>query len=151
MICPIVLHPDPILQEPCTQIPSPDDFWNLRRDLLDTLSHYGGYGLASPQIGKRWRVFICKGIFCVSPIITRVGGSTSIEEEGCLSVPDVYVLVERPDWIKVKFTTLTGEKIESKLNGFSARVFQHELDHLDGILILSKGKIVESDNKTKKA
>lgn len=146
MICPLVYHPDPILKEPCTKIPYQDELWDLRRNLWDTIQHHGGYGLAAPQIGKRWRAFIFQGILCVQPIITRLGSSTSIEEEGCLSIPGVLVQVERSDWIKVEYSTLTGEKIKSKLTGFSARVFQHEFDHLDGILIIDRGKKVERDN-----
>ena len=61
-----------------------------------------------------------------------------MEEERCLSLPGLSIPIERATWIKVQYTTLTGTKIESKLTGFPARVFQHELDHLDGILITDR-------------
>jgi len=142
MIKSLILYPEPLLQTPCTQIPEQNELWNLKQDLWDTLRHHGGYGLAAPQIGIRSRAFIFKGNFCVDPKIIRGGGSTTIEEEGCLSIPGKYFLVERPTWIKVAYNTLSGNKIESKLTGFEARVFQHEYDHLDGILIMDRGKLV---------
>lgn len=144
MIKSIVLYPDELLQQPCVEIPKQDELWNLKQDLWDTLQHYKGYGLAAPQIGIRKRAFICRGAFCVDPKVIRSGSSTSVEEEGCLSVPGTYIIVERPDWVKVTYNTLSGTAIQSKLVGFDARVFQHELDHLNGILIIDK------ENKMKK-
>lgn len=140
MIRPIVLHPEPSLKEPCKEIPHQNEWWDLWRDLMETINHHKAYGLSAPQIGKRYRIFIFQGIFTVDPKIIKIGSSTSLEEESCLSLPGISVLVERPTWIKVKYTSLTGTKIESKLTGFPARVFQHEYDHLDGILILDRKK-----------
>ena len=140
MIQPIVLHPDPILKEACVKIPKQEELWDLRRDLWDTLCHHGGYGLSAPQIGRSCRAFIYNGIFCVDPVISKFWSDISVEEEGCLSIPGTIVKVGRPTWIKANYTTLTGQLIDCKLTGLDARVFQHELDHLNGILILDRVK-----------
>lgn len=141
MIQPIVLYPDPSLVQRCVEDPPQNELWDLRQDLWDTVCHHGGYGLAAPQIGKRWRAFIFNGNFCVNPIIVKMGGSTSVEEEGCLSLPGIFVIVERPIWIKVRYNSLMEKNIQMKLSGFEARVFQHEFDHLNGVLILDRGKV----------
>lgn len=140
MIQPLVIYPDSSLRVPCKEVPPINEWFDLRRDLIETVRHHRGYGLSAPQIGKPYRIFIFQGIFCVDPQIIKKGGSTSIEEEGCLSIPNVSVPVERYVWIKVKYLTFTETKIESKLMGLSARIFQHELDHLNGILIIDRGK-----------
>lgn len=151
MIKELVKHPNIDLQTPCVEIPRKEDCWELRNDLWQTLSKHGGFGIAAPQIGVRSRAFICLGTFCVDPKIIRSSSSTSFEEEGCLSVPNTFLIVERSTNIKVTYNTMSGERIESKLTGFPARVFQHELDHLDGILILDRVKHMgKDDNKTEK-
>jgi peptide deformylase len=95
-----------------------------------------GIGLAAPQVGVAKRLFIMgnsdKLIVCINPkVITGDGQVRDIE--GCLSFPNLWLRVLRNETIQVKYQNITGETIEQTLSGLAARVFQHELDHLDGI------------------
>lgn len=79
----------------------------------------------------------------VNPMITAYGEGTSNEEEGCLSFPGMQGKVERPKWVKVEGVNLKGKKLKKKFQGFEARVFQHEFDHLDGVCYVDR--LVEED------
>jgi peptide deformylase len=135
MIEKIVYYTDPILREPCVEIPPKNTYWDLWANLWDTLRYHKGLGLAAPQIGKRWRAFMVDGQLCINPITTSKSNSTAFEEEGCLSIPNTQVIVERSTWIRGEYIGRSGDKITWKLAGLKARVWQHEMDHLDGILI----------------
>ena len=95
-----------------------------------------GIGLAAPQVGVLKRLFIMgndqKLFVCINPEILS-GDGAERDLEGCLSFPDLWMHVKRHKSINVKYQTITGEIIESTLSGISARVFQHEFDHLNGI------------------
>jgi len=131
----LVYHTAPELHEPCVDLPPRDAYWTLWADFWDTLRYHKGLGLSAPQIGLRWRAFMVDGLLCVNPITKRKSISTTVEEEGCLSIPGVTVSVERPSWIWGEYTGRNGDRITWKLTGLKARVWQHEMDHLDGILI----------------
>lgn len=140
MIKDILIYPNPILIQKHIEIPPRDKLGEIKQDLWDTLIYHQGLGLAAPQVGLSYRCFIFKGIFAINPKIISTSSSTSVEEEGCLSIPGRRFIVERSSFIKVEYSTLGKDKIISKLAGEEARVFAHELDHLDGILILDRGK-----------
>src|SRR3989344_7773350 len=103
-----------------------------------------GLGLSANQIGLDMRLFIAKvdgkqySIF--NPIITKIYKETILMEEGCLSVPEIYGPVERPDKIILEGFDSSNRKIKIKAWGLLARVFQHETDHLNGILFIDKAK-----------
>ena len=103
-----------------------------------------GIGLSSNQIGLECRIFIAKPMkkFYVvfNPKIIKSGEETTSLEEGCLSVPGIYGEVQRPDKITVMGFDESGKKIKFKINGLLARVFQHEIDHLNGGLFIDKAK-----------
>lgn len=111
----------------------------LIKDMMETLEGIG-VGLAATQIGQSMRLCIAtideKVIPMFSPEITWKSDEIVIEEEGCLSLPDVTVNVPRYKEIIVKYLNEKGEEQERKLSDFNARVVQHELDHLDGKLIV---------------
>lgn len=136
MIKPLVYHPDPTLRQPCTEVPPRDAYWELWQDLWDTCRYHRGLGLSAPQIGKRWRAFMLDGNLCVDPITLRASVSTAFEEEGCLSIPGTTVVVERSTWIRGQYTGRSGDRITWKLSGLKARIWAHELDHLEGRTIL---------------
>lgn len=140
MIQQIITYPNDILTTKSTEIPSRDKWWGIKSDLWDTLKHYTGLGLAAPQIGLPYRIFMIDGNLYSAPEILSYSSSTSIEEEGCLSLPNRKFLVERSNYINVRYLSFTGDIINKKLSGFQARIYQHELQHLDGILILNVGK-----------
>lgn len=103
-----------------------------------------GIGLSANQIGLNMRFFIAKvenkqyAIF--NPFITKISKETILMEEGCLSAPDVYGPVERPEKITLEGFDINAKKIKIKAWGLLARVFQHETDHLNGILFVDKAK-----------
>lgn len=111
----------------------------LIADMQDTVAAAKGAGLAAPQVGRSERLCIAllskKMTPMINPIITWKSETTAIAEEGCLSLPDLWLNVSRSTEIIVAYETETGKKRELKLSGFDARVVQHETDHLDGILI----------------
>ena len=95
-----------------------------------------GIGLAAPQVGVQKRLFIMgndqKLFVCINPEIVSFEGQER-DIEGCLSFPDLWMRVKRYKSVKVKYQMMNGETVESTIEGLASRVFQHELDHLDGI------------------
>ena len=111
----------------------------LLLEMEETLIEAKGAGIAAPQVGRSERICLAildkKVIPLINPHITWRSDTTAIAEEGCLSLPDVWINVSRPTEIVVEFMAPNGKKLELKLSGFDARVVQHEVDHLEGILI----------------
>jgi len=111
----------------------------LIADMQDTVAAAKGAGIAAPQVGRSERLCIAligkTMTAMINPMITWKSESTSIAEEGCLSLPELWLNVSRSTEIIVAYETEAGKKRELKLYGFDARVVQHETDHLDGILI----------------
>jgi len=108
-------------------------------DMADTLNAAKGAGLAAPQIGRSERLCLAligsDVVVLINPNITWRSDTMATSEEGCLSLPDLWLNVSRPTDIVVEYLTHEGKKRERKLSGFDARVVQHEVDHLEGILI----------------
>jgi peptide deformylase len=103
-----------------------------------------GAGLAATQLGVMHRVFVYRaepdapiGVF-VNPVLEWAGEETVLGEEGCLSIPGVWVEVERPDQVRMRGFDATGRERLVEAEGMEARVLQHELDHLDGVLMLDR-------------
>jgi peptide deformylase len=100
-----------------------------------------GLGLASPQVGLPYRAFVMRaeniiGVF--NPKIVDASSEMVYLEEGCLSYPNLWVKIKRPKKIKVRFTNPDGQTETRVFDGMSARVFQHELDHLDGVCFIDR-------------
>lgn len=149
-ILPIVLYNDPVLREKATAIES--DSRKLQRlidDMFETMYEASGVGLAAPQIGESIRLFVVDAdvmveddedaqkygpMVFINPEIVSKGSELIDFEEGCLSLPDLREKVSRPDKIKVKFLDRKFVEHEMEFDGWMSRVFQHELDHLNGIL-----------------
>jgi peptide deformylase len=126
---------------------------HLVADMVDTLHDYGGIGLAAPQIGESLRLAIIEieggptrygelapmplTVF-VNPVIEVLDPATKGYWEGCLSVPGLRGFVERPQQVRVRYTSEQGEARALELRGFGATVFQHEFDHLDGRLYVDR-------------
>ena len=140
MIRELVNCNDPILKQRVENF----DFSNppmnpveLYNDLAETMKENDGLGLAAPQIGLPYRAFVMRaeniiGVF--NPKIVDIYSEMVYLEEGCLSYPNLWVKVKRPKKIKVRFTHPNGETETKVFDGMSARVFQHEFDHLEGIV-----------------
>lgn len=157
----IITYPNPILNEKSKKITRVDDsIRTLAEDMIDTVQNYGsehetGVALAAIQVGVPVRMTVVRaedGSFfpLLNPQIVRCSKQLEEDMEGCLSVPQSYGKVVRPAKIKVKGTDLEGKKIEIKAEGLMARVFQHEIDHMDGLLFVSKitdGKIYKLNDE----
>lgn len=114
----------------------------LAKDMEMAVNKANGVGLAAPQVGISKRIFLAKinnrFIVMVNPEITSFSFDTIVMEEGCLSLPDRWGMVRRPREVIIKFQDLSGKEMKLELEGLEARIVQHELDHLDGILFIDK-------------
>jgi peptide deformylase len=140
---PIRTFGDPVLRERCPEVETiGQDIAQLVRDLVDTLPRPGGAGLSANQIGVVKRVFVFENEGkieeCINPRIISASEDIEEEEEGCLSLPGVAMPVPRNLALDFEYTDLAGETHRVHHEGWIARVFQHELDHLDGKLILDR-------------
>lgn len=134
---------DKILRSKCKKVEAFDErLGKLLDDLKETLADIGGLGLAAPQIGVLRRAVVIeyreKIIELVNPEFTFLGKETCVDNEGCLSVVGYRGLVRRPCEMTVKFFDRHGKPQEISASGYDARVFMHEIDHLDGILFVDK-------------
>lgn len=133
------LYPDVVLQRKCLPV---NDVDGVIRELMDSMAEvmytYRGIGLAAPQVGMLWRVIIAdvgEGLITlVNPEILQKDGNDRLQE-GCLSLPDFEVDVERKHSIFVRGIDANGKEASLELAGLIARVIQHEIDHLNGVLI----------------
>ena len=112
----------------------------ISKTLIENMLHYEGVGLAANQIGMDTRAFAMIRdieyndiIVCFNPVILKKYDECVDFEEGCLSYPDEFINVKRPDKIDVMYEDEEGKEHKIKLEGFPSRVFQHEYDHLEGI------------------
>ena len=112
----------------------------IAKTLIENMLHYEGVGLSANQIGMDTRVFVMIRdieyndiIVCFNPKIIKKYDECVDFEEGCLSYPDQFINVKRPDKINVMYEDEEGREHKIKLEGFPSRVFQHEYDHLEGI------------------
>ena len=125
----------------------------LAQDMLETMRQREGVGLAGPQIGVLQRIFVAeipaakgegqeshpqsgKSYVLINPQIVKSSTELVEGQEGCLSIPGWQGLVERPSWVEVKAQNVEGKKFKIKVDDLLARVFMHEIDHLDGVLFI---------------
>lgn len=141
MIRPILHSPHKILSTPSIVVDDPLTplIKNLIEDMKDTVISANGVGFAAPQIGQSLRIIVInhqkKPYAVINPEITWKSNGKSYLEEGCLSVPDFFVKIERPKEISVSGLDENGNAIEIKAKDMLAKIFQHEIDHINGILI----------------
>lgn len=140
----LVQYPDPLLKMVSTNVETIDD--NLQKfmdDMLETMYHSQGLGLAAVQVGLLKRIFVIdvdqmvgtpKPYFFINPEIIEVSEEKKRDKEGCLSFPGGSAQVERAYRLKVKFLDYHGVEQLMELEDLFARAFQHELDHLNGVV-----------------
>lgn len=146
MIRPLVILPDPVLRQLSSPVERVDDA--LRRfadDMLETMYDAPGIGLAAIQVGEPLRMLVidlakedepkAPHLF-INPEIVARGDGTSVYEEGCLSIPDYYAEVERPDTVSVRYIDRDGREQTIEADGLMATCLQHEIDHLNGVLFI---------------
>jgi len=135
-------YPDPTLRKKCEEVKEiTEDIKKLIEDMIETMVSAPGIGLAVPQIGELKRIIVIHltspQIF-INPKIVKKSKETEIIEEGCLSFPGLWLKIRRAKEIEVEALNIKGEKIRIKTSGLPARIFQHEIDHLDGILLIDR-------------
>lgn len=145
---PILTWPDPVLAQVCVPVPEiTDEVRALAADMLDTMYHAPGRGLAAPQVGVMSRLFVMDVAWkdgdpepriVINPEIVEVAGEMEEADEGCLSIPGISAPVRRPARVRMVWTDLEGQVQEEWLDGFAARCAQHEMDHLDGIVTFDR-------------
>ncbi len=162
----IITEPDKILRQkskPVDKVGREEQ--KLMDDMLDTMYHANGIGLAAIQIGVPKRIIVMdlsrdenekKPLFFVNPLIKNKSQNFNTYEEGCLSVPNQFAEIDRPSTCEVEFMDYNGEKKILKTEGLLATCIQHEMDHLEGILFidylskLKKSMIIKKLSKQKK-
>jgi len=141
----IVLYPDPILRAEAAPVPEVNDEVRAVVERMMTLmAEADGVGLAAPQVGLSWRLFVTAArdaepprVF-INPVITPLSTSGEMEEEGCLSLPGVRADVRRNQAVAITALDLDGREFTLHGTDMTARVWQHEFDHLDGVLIIDR-------------
>ena len=153
------VYPDPCLRTRARAVGAVTDAVRAVADRMLAVMHESeGIGLAAPQVGLAWRMFVCRvpadphggggegglvedtggrPLVCVDPVLT-FGGVLEADEEGCLSLPEIRGLVNRPSEVLLEATGLDGERFSVRAGGLLARCVQHEVDHLDGAMIIDK-------------
>ncbi|MFW5823085.1 MAG: peptide deformylase [Tangfeifania sp.] len=147
---PIVIYGSPVLRKKTFELDAGDDFVQLAENMKETLKIAEGIGLAGPQVGLLKSIFLVDttpvnstGIEPVekvflNPVILNYADNTTWYNEGCLSIPGIHEDVKRPEKVEVRYRDLNFDWKEETLTGLEARIFQHEYDHLQGILFVDR-------------
>ncbi len=153
----IRLYPDPILRQKAQPIDLSPGIAAIANRMLELMREANGIGLAAPQVGLPWRLFVIDipegedrdpgaspptatqgPIVYINPELSEPARTVEIHEEGCLSLPDIHGDVIRPSEITVTATDLHGKRFSHRATGLFARCVQHEFDHIDGVLFLDR-------------
>ncbi|QHI95353.1 peptide deformylase [Aristophania vespae] len=144
---PILVAPHPVLKQVASEVPKEDleKIRSLLPGMFSAMYKAPGIGLAAPQVGISQRFFIMdisekdappEPMVLINPEIVKESEEFSVHEEGCLSLPNQFAEVERPESIVVNYIDQDGKPVNLKASGLLATCIQHELDHLDGILFV---------------
>ena len=142
---------DPVLKTRAAPVETFDDsLARLTEDMLATMRENDGVGLAANQVGRLKRVLVAsvedEDYVIVNPVLSELSETTEQGQEGCLSIPGINVEVDRPTAVTVTGQDASGEPLRIEARDMLARVLQHEVDHLDGVLILDR-----TDRQSRKA
>ena len=165
-IKPLIILPDPVLRQTSKPVETVDDqVRRLADDMLETMYLAPGVGLAAPQVGVTKRIIVIdvgksaeerEPLRMANPEIVWESEDWSVYEEGCLSLPEYYADVERPEQVRVKYIDQTNTERELEAEGLLATCIQHEIDHLEGVLFvdhltsIKRGMILRKLQKAKK-
>jgi len=141
-----VYAPDPILKKKCKPLAQVDDHHRtLIKEMYEVMYEANGVGLAAPQVGLDMRIFIVDAsareeqknpLTMINPKIISIEENLVPYEEGCLSFPEHFAEIDRPDKLSIEYIDENNQKKILNTNGFTSRIIQHELDHLNGILFV---------------
>ena len=159
-IRPLVILPDPVLRKKSEAVATvTDEIRDLAKDMLDTMYDAPGVGLAAIQIGVAKRVVTIDTnkeeeardpTVYINPEIVWASEELRVYDEGCLSIPEFYGEVERPDRVRVRYMNLDGQIVEKEADGLLATCLQHEIDHLNGVLFIDHLSKLKRDRVLKK-
>lgn len=165
-VLPIITAPDKRLKVKCEPVKNVDpELAALMDDMLETMYLAPGVGLAAPQVGVTKRIIVVdvgkseeerEPLRMANPEIVWESEDWSVYEEGCLSLPEYYADVERPELVRVKYIDQTNTEHELEAEGLLATCIQHEIDHLEGVLFvdhltsIKRGMILRKLQKAKK-
>ena len=161
----ITVLPNPVLRQKARKVKDfGSELQSLVDDMIETMRQAPGVGLAAPQVNARQRVIVvefgdeedeeipAKLYVIVNPVIKRPSKETLIGTEGCLSIPELLGDVERPESLTIRGHNRHGHPVKIKANGWLARIFQHEVDHLNGVLFIDRAEkiysITEQEDET---
>jgi peptide deformylase len=143
-VLPIRILGEPVLREPSRDVETFDELMRrLYEDMLETMYQAPGVGLAAPQIGLSLRFFVYDGEkgngpgAIANPVVSELEGEI-VEEEGCLSIPGLWYPTARAERVRVDGLDLQGKPVTIHAEGLLARIFQHETDHLNGLLFVDR-------------
>jgi peptide deformylase len=134
---------DPILRQAARPVGAvTPEIKRIAADLVDTMWREVGIGLAAPQVGIPLRIFVMDdrrggARVLIDPVVTETRGTVRAEE-GCLSLPGIFAEVDRHQWLRVTALDAEGQPLDLTAEGLEARIIQHELDHLDGVLFIDR-------------
>lgn len=159
----VIHHPDPVLRVKSAPIGEiTDEVRAVARRMIELMAYEEGIGLAAPQVGLSWRLFVAHvpedaeegrsanatpptpltatlaPVVYINPELSGFEGAAEPFAEGCLSLPDIRGSVLRPPTVSITATDLNGARFNQRATGLLARCWQHEVDHLDGILIIDR-------------
>lgn len=140
------IFPDELLSRTCAPVECFNgELRDIFHEMLELMRVHNGIGLAGPQIGIPGRLFVCEieeQVLCLANPSLTVTAGESWMVEGCLSLPGIRADVKRHEQVLVKGLDVNGKEKKFRMSGMWARVTQHEIDHLDGILISERGEII---------
>jgi len=142
----IICYPEPCLRRKANPVdPIDDTVREVAQRMIELMHEAEGVGLAAPQVNLSWRMFVTNSrqdgdinrVF-INPVIKEPAGDWETREEGCLSLPEIAGDVRRPTQVTIEALDLDGKPFTMTSDGFSARIWQHEFDHLNGVLIIDR-------------
>jgi len=131
----------------------PEDPKEIEKNMAEAMDKFGGLGLSANQVGLPYRMFVMRtqdgtqAFF--NPELTKVSQETDLLKEGCLSFPDIYLMIKRSKVVEMKYQDADGEEHLTTLDGIGARCVQHEIDHLNGILFLQRASSLKLERALK--
>lgn len=145
----LTLFPEPVLRKVADPVESFDDeLAKTVEAMFELMFRSSGVGLAAPQVGLGRRILILNetgdrekpdaNLVLINPTLKGTSGPRQPFEEGCLSFPDIYAEIHRPEFCKVEAYDVQGNKFERDFEGFQSRIVQHEHDHLEGVLLVDR-------------
>lgn len=140
----LLYYPSDVLRARAEEVDLADpDLAGVIDRMVELMIAHKGVGLAAPQVGVPWRLFITReseteARAWINPVIEPLDTELEVEEEGCLSLPDIRADIRRPRAVSINAADADGEAVQSTSDDFESRIWQHEYDHLDGILIIDR-------------